>query len=121
MMFKKRPIRPNCPVCKAYFVYVEPPVVEKAEKKAKKAPAKKKKKAASDEPSEPKDPTHQMLYQIMFDRAKINQPLLNKIKAADAVEFHKQEMKLGCQGLLLQDVPITFEYGNHYKHEELSQ
>ena len=60
MMFKTQPIRPNCPVCKAYFVYVEPPVVEKAEKKAKKAPPKKKK-AEKSEPSEPLDPTHQML------------------------------------------------------------
>jgi hypothetical protein len=54
MMFKKRPIRPNCPVCKVVFVYVEPPVVEKVEKKTKKKPTTKK---STSEPTEVKDPT----------------------------------------------------------------
>jgi hypothetical protein len=60
MMFKTRPIRRNCPICKKEFEYVAPKIEDAPEKKAKKKPAKAKKAAA--EPAEPKDPTISMLY-----------------------------------------------------------
>jgi len=36
MMFKTRPIRSNCPICKAEFEYVAPSAEDKPEKKEKK-------------------------------------------------------------------------------------
>tara|TARA_B110000285_G_C15013451_1_gene557717 strand:+ start:272 stop:496 length:225 start_codon:yes stop_codon:yes gene_type:complete len=74
-MFKTRPIRRNCPICKAEFQYVAPRVEDVPEKK-KKATKGKKKKAGEDKPKEPVDPTVSMLYQMRFDRQKVNIPLI---------------------------------------------
>ena len=76
MMFKTKPIRSNCPICGAEFEYVAPAVVDAPEKKAKKKG--KSKKSSTSEPKEPVDPTVSMLYQMRFDRQKINQKLLKQ-------------------------------------------
>ena len=75
-MFKTKPIRSNCPICKSEFQYVAPTVVDAPEKKAKKKA--KGKKSSTAEPKEPVDPTVSMLYQMRFDRQRINQKLLKQ-------------------------------------------
>ena len=88
-MFKTRPIRVDCPICKCKFE-TPPPVVDDEPKKE----TKKKGKKAS-EPVEVADPSINLLYQMMFDRQKINQKLLEKIKKEEPVAFFNQELKYG--------------------------
>ena len=57
--------------------------------KKKKATKGKKKKAGDDKPKEPVEPTVSMLYQMRFDRQKINIPLIEKIRKDDPAAFHK--------------------------------
>ena len=89
-MFKVRPIRPGCPICKGTFESDKPAEEEKPKKKG-------------EETSEP-PPEIKKLYEMPFTRRMINQKLIAEIQEQSPEALFKQEMKLAKSNLLMSEV-----------------
>ena len=102
-MFKVHPIRANCPIktCKGQFIS-ESALDEKPKKKG------------GDDGEIVIEPHIMKLYNMTFTKRMINHELVDYIRKESPHELFLQEMKLAERGVLLNDIAVQFEYGNHY-------